>query len=79
MTLIQEATDMLAKMPIQNQQIVVDLLKVMCKSVEECNKQSIKTQTKRTGKASFDLPLDFDEHFDDMNDEIAKSFLGEVL
>ena len=33
--------------------------------------------SKRTGKSKFDLPEDFDEHFDDLNDEIASMFYGE--
>ena len=33
---------------------------------------------RRTGlfKEAFNMPEGFDEHFDDMNDEIAKMFLG---
>ena len=32
---------------------------------------------KRTGRVSFNLPPDFDAHFDDADDEIAKIFYGE--
>jgi hypothetical protein len=38
-----------------------------------------KTGFKRTGKSDFVLPADFDEHFDDLNDEIATMFMGESL
>lgn len=80
MTLVQEATAILEKMPKKNQQIVVDLLRVMAydtsvQPVESGDSASFK----RTGKSHFDLPKDFDERFDDMNDEIASMFLGESL
>ncbi len=80
MTLIQEATGIMEKMPRKNQQMVVDLLKMMYIGVETVN--SVNTETtefKRTGKSDFNLPIDFDEHFDDINDEIAVMFSGESV
>ena len=46
---------------------------------EETSQQKGKTDFRRTGKARFRLPSDFDEHFDDMNDEIAAMFSGETV
>ena len=80
MTLVQEATAILEKMPRKSQQVVVDLLRMMANDTAAhrmAGEDSI--SFKRTGKSSFDLPADFDEHFDDMNDEIASMFLGDSL
>lgn len=80
MTLLQEATEIMAKMPLKSQQVVVELLRVM--SVNTASTETKKSPTlefKRTGKSRFNLPADFDEHFDDMNDEIALLFSGEDL
>ena len=80
MTLVQQATSMLEKLPTGSQQVVVDLLKML----NSANESTIMPNThetgfKRTGKSDFSLPVDFDEHFDDMNDEIAARFMGESL
>ncbi len=78
MTLIQEATGIMEKMPRRSQQIVVDLLKMIYSGVETADSTNTgTTEFKRTGKSNFNLPADFDEHFDDMNDEIAIMFSGE--
>ena len=80
MTLIQEATGIMEKMPRKNQQMVVDLLKMMYIGVETVNSANTETtEFKRTGKSDFNLPIDFDEHFDDINDEIAVMFSGESV
>ena len=80
MTLVQQATSMMEKLPVRSQQVVVDLLKMLSSKSES----SILSNTrepgfKRTGKSDFSLPADFDEHFDDLNDEIATMFMGENL
>ena len=80
MTLVQQATSMMEKLPISSQQVVVDLLKMLSANSESSilsNGQVI--GFKRTGKSEFSLPADFDEHFDDLNDEIATMFMGEGL
>lgn len=78
MTLIQEAASIMEKMPKKNQQLVVDLLRVLSQNAEPHHaKQTLSVPFKRTGKGHFNLPKDFDEHFDDMNDEIASMFYGE--
>lgn len=79
MTLIQEATGIMEKMPIRNQQIIVDLLKAMYSGIESTDDSKVKAGFSRTGKAQFNLPADFDAHFDDLNEEIAASFLGDSL
>lgn len=72
MTLVQEATAILEKMPKKNQQIVVDLLRVMAyDAATQLAESGDPMPFKRTGKSRFDLPKDFDEHFDDSNDEIC--------
>ena len=78
MTLVQEATEIMQKMPEQNQRVVVDLLKIMTYNINIQPEQSQQSEPfKRTGRVSFDLPPGFDEHFDDANDEIAAMFYGE--
>ena len=67
------------KMPGRNQQIIVDLLKAMYSGTDSTDEAIVKEEFKRTGKTHFNLPEDFDAHFDDLNEEIASSFLGEVL
>lgn len=80
MTLVQEATGIMERMPERTQQIVVDLLKVMYNGVSKTNTEKTDPPVfKRTGKSNFNLPADFDEHFDDMNDEIAAMFMGDVV
>lgn len=76
MTLIQEATEIMKKMPERNQQVVVDLLRIMSSSVVLQSDVNNRTTFKRTGKSDFNLPPDFDEHFDDANEEIAQMFYG---
>ena len=80
MTLVQQATTMMEKLPMKSQQIVVDLLKVLSGISESTVMPDIhENGFKRTGKSDFALPADFDEHFDDLNDEIATMFMGESL
>lgn len=80
MTLIQEATEIMEKMPRENQQVVVELLKMMSIGMGcEVRENEDAIQVKRTGKSKFNLPPDFDEHFDDMNDEIAVMFSGDGI
>ena len=75
MTLIEEAVILLEKLPEENQHLIVDLLRVMnfneMPSIENSNET---IPFKRTGKSNFNLPEDFDEHFNDINDEIEALF-----
>ena len=78
MTLVQQATSMMEKLPVRSQQVVVDLLKMLSGYSESYVLSSThEPGFKRTGKSVFFLPDDFDEHFDDLNDEIATLFMGE--
>lgn len=80
MSLVQEATDLMERMPIRNQQIVVDLLRMMDRGTGAiASKSADIMEFRRTGKSNFHLPADFDEHFDDMNDEIAAMFKEESV
>ena len=80
MTLVQQATTMMERLPVRSQQVVVDLLKMLSGYSESAvMPDAHKTGIKRTGKSDFVLPADFDEHFDDLNDEIATMFMGESL
>ena len=80
MTLAQQATTMMEKLPVRSQQIVVDLLKMLSGYSESAVMPDARENGfKRTGKSVFSLPADFDEHFDDLNDEIASMFMGESL
>ena len=80
MTLVQQATTMMERLPVRSQQVVVDLLKMLSNYSESAvMPDANKTGFKRTGKSDFVLPADFDEHFDDLNDEIATMFMGESL
>ena len=80
MTLVQQATNMMEKLPIRSQQVVVDLLKMLSGYSESGVKPGNReTEFRRTGKSDFVLPADFDEHFDDLNGEITAMFMGESL
>ena len=80
MTLVQQATTMMEKLPVRSQQVVVDLLKMLSGYSESAvMPEACETGFKRTGKSDFSLPADFDEHFDDLDDEIAAMFMGERL
>lgn len=80
MTLVQQATTMMEKLPVRSQQVVVDLLKMLSGISESAVMPDVhENGFKRTGRSDFSLPADFDEHFDDLNDEIAKMFMGESL
>jgi len=78
MTMVQEATWIMQQMPRQKQQVILDLLRIMnTNNKEQKLEQENKQGFRRTGKAAFRLSPDFDEHFDDLNDEIAAMFSGE--
>ena len=80
MTLVQQATTMMEKLPVRSQQVVVDLLKMLSGISEPVIMPNAhEAGFRRTGKSEFSLPADFDEHFDDLNDEIATMFMGESL
>ncbi len=78
MTMVQEATQIIQKMPKRKQQIVLDLLRMISgeAGLSEAYPEH-KAEFKRTGKTRFSLPADFDEHFDDMNEEITAMFSGD--
>ncbi|MBO6113318.1 MAG: hypothetical protein J6P45_09765 [Lachnospiraceae bacterium] len=79
MTLMQEAYLLMQKQPDSNLRIIVDMLHAMNIKQPESDVAVSSKPFKRTGQAKgvFKLPADFDEHFDDMNDEIASLFYGE--
>ena len=80
MTMVQEAARIMESMPRKKQQIVLDLLRVMNQDeIVSCDKQKTNLYFKRSGKTQFHLPSDFDEHFDDLNEEIAAMFAGETV
>ena len=80
MTLVQEAMSLMETMPIKNQQIVLELLKMLSASSESAVMPNLhENGFKRTGKSKFSLPADFDERFDDLNGEIASMFMGESI
>ena len=71
MTLVQQATNMMEKLPVKSQQVVVDLLKMLSGYSESAVMPGTREAGfRRTGKSDFVLPADFDEHFDDLNGEI---------
>ena len=80
MTLVQQATNMMEKLPVRSQQVVVDLLKMLSGYSESAVMPGAREAGfRRTGKSDFVLPADFDEHFDDLNGEITAMFMGESL
>ncbi len=80
MTLVQQATMMMERLPIKSQQVVLDLLKMLSASSESAVMPDLhENGFKRTGKSKFSLPADFDERFDDLNGEIASMFMGESI
>lgn len=76
MTLIQEAYSLMQNQPENNIRIIVDLLRVMNQGIFERN--VTQQPFRRTGIANgvFNLPDDFDEQFDAMDEEIAELFYG---
>ena len=76
MTLVQQATTMMERLPIRSQQVVVDLLKMLSGNYEFADiPDAHEAGFKRMGHSDFSLPADFD----DLNDEIAAMFMGESL
>ena len=72
MTLVQQATTMMEKLPVRSQQVVVDLLKMLSGISESTMRPDVQeVGFKRSGKSVFSLPADLDEHFDDLNDVSA--------
>ena len=77
MTLVQEAVSIMEQLPVKSQQVVVELLKMLSSYSESAvMPENDENGFKRTGKSEFALPADFDEHFDDLNGEIAAMFSG---
>ena len=80
MTLVHQATTMREKLPVRSQQVVVDLLKMLSGISESPVIPKVHDAGfQRPGKSDFALPADFDEHFDDVNDEIATMFMSAGL
>ena len=80
MTLIEEAAILLENMPQKKQRMAIDLLRMISNDFYDEENRRINQNTeqfKRTGKSNFNLPDDFDEHFDDLNNEIASLFCGD--
>ena len=71
---IQEAYTLMQQQPEGNIRIIIELLQRMKPEFPSEDRQPFK----RTGlaKGLVRLPEDFDEHFDDMNPEIADLFYG---
>lgn len=76
MSPIQEAYMLMQHQPESNIQLIVNLLRAMPVKVDST--LTVPRSFKRTGiaKGKLELPDDFDEHFDDLNEEIAESFYG---
>ena len=80
MTLMQEAYTLMQRQPESNIKLLVDLLKTWPSS-SASNRKTITTNTfKRTGiaRGTVEFPPDFDEHFDDLNEEIVAMFMGDT-
>ena len=79
MTLMQEAYLLIQQQPESNLRIIVDMLHAMNVKQPAIDVSASAKPFKRTGQAKgvFNLPADFDEHFDDINDEIATMFYGD--
>ena len=78
MTLIQEASALMAEQPESNIRIIIDLLHAMDQS--GLNSKKMDDTTKRIGvaKGKIILPEGFDEEFDSLDSEIAEMFYGGV-
>ena len=75
MTLIQEASALMAEQPESNIRIIIDLLHAMDQS--GLNSKKMDDTTKRIGvaKGKIILPEGFDEEFDSLDSEIAEMFI----
>ena len=80
MTLRQEAYSLLEKQPDSNIQLIIDLLRAMTPSKDMPKQTSTSSSFRRTGLSNGTIlfPDGFDEHFDDLNSEIADSFYGGI-
>ena len=76
MTPIQEAYALLRQQPESNIRIIVELLQKMLPASKGENTKPFR----RTGVAKelVQFPVDFDEHFDDLNPEISEMFNGGI-
>ena len=75
MTPIQEAYALMQQQPESNIKIIVELLQRMVPTVKDADSLQ---PFRRTGRAKglVIFPKDFDEHFDDLNEEISNEFSG---
>ena len=75
-TPIQEAYALMQQQPESNIRIIVELLQKMLPTPKEETAKPFR----RTGvaKGLVQFPVDFDEHFDDLNPEISEMFNGGI-
>lgn len=81
MTLVQEATNLMQRMPEQNVRLVVELLRTMNPVADKAaDMLSSNPRARRIGAAvnEISLPDDFDEQFDALDEEIATMFYGNL-
>lgn len=74
MTPIQEAYALMQRQSDGNIRLIVQLLQKMSPTAPQDRARPI--QRTGTGKGMVEFPADFDEHFDDLNAEIAELFNG---
>ena len=76
MTLQQEAYTLIQRQPESNLRILIDLLRTMAPAKHYSDEKLSAKPFRRTGAANGTVcfPKDFDEHFDDLNEEIAAMF-----
>lgn len=78
MTPIQEAYALMQQQPESNIKIIVELLQRMVPAGKDADSLQ---PFRRTGRAKglVIFPKDFDEHFDDLNEEIGNEFSGGII
>ena len=78
MTLIQEASALMAEQPESNLRIIIDLLHAMDQSGQNSKKMDDTTKRIGVAKGKIILPEGFDEEFDSLDSEIAEMLYGGV-
>lgn len=78
---IQEAYVLMQGQPESNIKLIIDLLHSMTPHKGKTESNAATQPFKRTGlaKGIIQLPEDFDEHFDDLDEEISELFYGGIL
>lgn len=78
MTPIQEAYALMQQQPESNIKIIVELLHRMVPTGKDTDSlQPFRRTGRAKGRVIF--PKDFDEHFDDLNEEISREFNGSAV